>query len=68
VELAQEPALDRVAGGAADHRVDAALRAQRGLGAVDPGLDVRARERLEAEKQPQIALLVSSSRCLVEWV
>ena len=50
VELAQEPAFDRVARGAADHRVDPALRAQGSLRAVDPGLDVRRGERLEAEE------------------
>jgi hypothetical protein len=50
MELAQEPALDRMAGRATDHRIDAALRAQGGLRAVDPGLDVRRGERLEAEE------------------
>lgn len=50
MKLAQEPGLDRVTGRAADHRIDAALRAQRGLRAIDPGLDIRGRERAKTEE------------------
>lgn len=49
VHLTQEPGIETMLRSISDHGVDAARRAQRGLVRVDPCLDVRVRERVEAE-------------------
>lgn len=52
VHLTQEPAVETMLGSIADHGVDAARWTQRGLVGVDPRLDLRVRERVEAEVTP----------------
>ena len=50
VHAAQKRIVDAVLRRAADHRVNAASRTQRRLVGVDPGLDVRARERTKTKE------------------
>jgi hypothetical protein len=49
VHLSQEPAVETMLRSVADHGVDPARRAQRGLVGVDPRFDLRVRERVKAE-------------------
>src|SRR4029077_5431211 len=47
---AQERVIEPMVGRVAEHRIDAAARAQRGLLGVDPHLDLGVGERAEAEE------------------
>jgi len=50
VHLTQEPVVETMLRSVADHGVEAAHRTERGLVGVDPRLDRRLRERVEAEE------------------